>query len=336
MTMMVCLSHTRARSLYMPTAGLLAVALLGPGCIVINDGWEPVMGDSDADTTGRPTMTTTATGSTTAAGMTTAVDTGSADDDDDDDESDTETSEETFTESTGDVSTGGGGAVCGNGMVEGPEDCDDGNVEEGDGCSDACHDEPVGVVLNELEPTALEGVDIGEKKELICGVEGGNGVMPGLDAYGVSPHITYLRGACVVINIDLILDKLELVLAAPFPSDVYGGYGGNELMEDAVCPPGELIVGFRGLWDGDGMRGIELACAEPKIYEGPDGFAIEIPPHTWQEVLVGFEGGGEPFDPILCPDNTVAAGAKLYDNGEPLIYGFELFCHELELIYDDP
>src|SRR5687768_13895060 len=30
------------------------------------------------------------------------------------------------------------GAVCGNGDVEGDEDCDDGNTESGDGCSAFC------------------------------------------------------------------------------------------------------------------------------------------------------------------------------------------------------
>jgi cysteine-rich repeat protein len=35
-------------------------------------------------------------------------------------------------------------AVCGNGEVEGDEQCDDGNTEDGDCCSAACQDEPAG------------------------------------------------------------------------------------------------------------------------------------------------------------------------------------------------
>ncbi len=37
---------------------------------------------------------------------------------------------------------GGGTGVCGNGSKEGTEECDDGNLEDGDGCSHACTSEP--------------------------------------------------------------------------------------------------------------------------------------------------------------------------------------------------
>ena len=33
-------------------------------------------------------------------------------------------------------------ADCGNGTVEGDEECDDGNTEDGDGCSSSCQKEP--------------------------------------------------------------------------------------------------------------------------------------------------------------------------------------------------
>ena len=39
--------------------------------------------------------------------------------------------------------TGGGGAVCGNGVKEGNEACDDGNAASGDGCSTTCNVEAV-------------------------------------------------------------------------------------------------------------------------------------------------------------------------------------------------
>ena len=33
---------------------------------------------------------------------------------------------------------GGGSSVCGNGVIEGSEECDDGNTQDGDGCSSTC------------------------------------------------------------------------------------------------------------------------------------------------------------------------------------------------------
>jgi cysteine-rich repeat protein len=41
------------------------------------------------------------------------------------------------------VLTPGGGAVCGNGVIEAGEQCDDGNTANGDGCSSTCAIEPV-------------------------------------------------------------------------------------------------------------------------------------------------------------------------------------------------
>jgi cysteine-rich repeat protein len=40
------------------------------------------------------------------------------------------------------------GPVCGNGVVESGEDCDDGNTSSGDGCSSTCQCEPVAVCGN--------------------------------------------------------------------------------------------------------------------------------------------------------------------------------------------
>ncbi|MDP3916932.1 MAG: hypothetical protein Q8Q42_01445 [Nanoarchaeota archaeon] len=39
------------------------------------------------------------------------------------------------------VCCSGGEPVCGNGIVEGGEQCDDGNIDDGDGCSSSCSDE---------------------------------------------------------------------------------------------------------------------------------------------------------------------------------------------------
>jgi len=50
--------------------------------------------------------------------------------------------------------------VCGNGLTEFGEDCDDGNFVDGDGCSSVCTDEPTGVCGDgAVHPT--EGCDDG-------------------------------------------------------------------------------------------------------------------------------------------------------------------------------
>ena len=60
-----------------------------------------------------------------------------------------------------DASSSSGAAVCGNGEVEFPEQCDDGNTEDGDGCSSICVivDEPVRHGALRIEQRPLGPVD---------------------------------------------------------------------------------------------------------------------------------------------------------------------------------
>jgi cysteine-rich repeat protein len=51
---------------------------------------------------------------------------------------------------------GGSGTVCGNGEVEGSEECDDGNTDSGDGCSSIC--------TNEVEPMCGNGITEGSEE----------------------------------------------------------------------------------------------------------------------------------------------------------------------------
>ena len=337
MTAMLCSFPRRARSLYMPTAALLVVGLLVPGCVAINDNWTPVMGDSDADTTGRPTTTTPTTSWTSSSGAVT-TDTSGSDDDDDDDTVDTyETSETSDTESTEETTSDssdntGGGAVCGDDVVEGPEDCDDGNTEEGDGCSDACHEEPSAIALSVFGSSDLHGADEGPETELVCGEQGGDGLLVGFDVSGEGSFISQLAGDCIVGAIELVQDKLEIVFKTPFPTPNYGGSGGMMLPGDS-CPPGHVVRGIRGYWYQDALAGVELACSKIKIFEGSEGFEISIEPEAWEDNLVGYMAGA-PFGPYLCPSDMVAAGAKVYDGGTDRIFGIKLSCYELELFYE--
>lgn len=56
---------------------------------------------------------------------------------------------------------GGGGQVCGNNILEGAEQCDDGNTDNGDGCSSVCMNEAPGgsMVYVRLTPQENGGAD---------------------------------------------------------------------------------------------------------------------------------------------------------------------------------
>lgn len=71
---------------------------------------------------------------------------------------------------------------CGNGIIDGTEECDDGNRTDGDGCSSACIKEnPDAEVLDAESPDADEGVDSGWDEDA-NGIPTDAGGMGGEDA----------------------------------------------------------------------------------------------------------------------------------------------------------
>lgn len=80
----------------------------------------------------------------------------------------------------------GGGPVCGNGIVEGCEQCDDGNTINGDGCSATCQIEPPAATVGSLSDTRLTIARVPQKPTLrkfgltstFTQGQGSNGVSP--------------------------------------------------------------------------------------------------------------------------------------------------------------
>ena len=53
------------------------------------------------------------------------------------------------------------GTVCGNGLVEGSEACDDGNTENNDGCTSACVEAACGDAIRRIDAEFEEACDDG-------------------------------------------------------------------------------------------------------------------------------------------------------------------------------
>ena len=120
--------------------GVLATLALSSGCFSPDDAPADTDGPApttDASTTATGTSSPTGTDPTSPpGGLTTTGGT---------DPATTTDPSDTLGTSTGpdDDSTGPGVPACGNGMVEGDEECDDGDLRPGDGCSTACLDESI-------------------------------------------------------------------------------------------------------------------------------------------------------------------------------------------------
>ncbi|HEY0135161.1 MAG TPA: DUF4215 domain-containing protein, partial [Nannocystis sp.] len=62
------------------------------------------------------------------------------------------------TQAASDGSSSGGGPVCGDGVVEGDETCDDGNATPDDGCQECARDSIVFITSESYQGYALEGL----------------------------------------------------------------------------------------------------------------------------------------------------------------------------------
>jgi cysteine-rich repeat protein len=142
-----------ARGMFVRNRSILTVCLLSTACLSIgcNGGDDGDSGDEVAETD-----TSTETGDTDDDVDTETGDTGTTTDDDttettdddvdtttDDDVDTTETADDTTTDDTTETDddtteTADGSAICGNSIIEGDEECDDGNLFDEDGCLSSC------------------------------------------------------------------------------------------------------------------------------------------------------------------------------------------------------
>jgi len=137
-----------------------------------------------------------------------------------------------------------GGAVCGNGVVEAGEACDDGNLIDGDGCSSACQLEHPQVVLNEVVagdpfggPDWVEILNMGATAIDLRGWSIGD---------EKPEHLLYFS--------DLGIHSLEVdeYLVVPLPAWVAWGFGRQD---SAVLYDAGGVVVDQTMWDGDASDG---------------------------------------------------------------------------------
>lgn len=188
-----------------------------------------------------------------------------------------------------DVST----AVCGNGIAEAPEDCDDGNLVAGDGCSSTCNFETNGVSNNcPGQPFVLTGAPGAVRKISFAGdtlLGGGVTLNPAGCFYGSGKNVVYAIKSDVTGSVS---------------ADAITGYGRANLSARTDCFGNDY----------------QLACTQ---IETPGAIHVDFPVTANQWFFVSVDGDtsyGGPYTlnvavtPATC-GNHVLDGAEQCDDG---------------------
>ncbi|AKU98851.1 Multiple EGF-like-domain protein 3 precursor [Labilithrix luteola] len=194
-------------------------------------------------------------------------------------------------------------AVCGNGVAEAPESCDDGNLVGGDGCSAGCQLEEGGVLNNcPGEPFELTGPPGAVRKISFAGdtlVQGGT---PALASVGCF----YWAGNDVVYAI-------KSDVAGSVKADVVTGYSKANLHAKSDCYSSDYQLGCTQI-EAPGAMSLEFPVnagqwfylfvdghkESSKIYGGPYQLNVAITPSSCGNHLLD---GNE-----QCDDGNTVAG----------------------------
>lgn len=249
---------------------------------------------------------------------------------DDDDEPDAGDSGEDDDGADGDDGAGeppSADPACGDGVVDPDrgEDCDDGNVDELDGCRLDCSFGPTDLRLNYEVSTPLEirggpeGMEFNAEcpaGEVIIGLSGRSGAV--LDQLQVQ------CGAIGLISPEL--GSIDIRVAPGTAMDAYGGAGGGPFWLE--CPEDHVVVGF-GDRSNDLVEMVSLRCAPLNLVNDPEtgDLSIGFGP-TFSTGSVG--GQGEETMTQLCPAGQVAASAQ--GRSEDFVNAFGMTCQPLELL----
>ncbi len=218
--------------------------------------------------------------------------------------------------------------ACGDGIVEGEEQCDDGDTEAGDGCSDICEVEE-GWTCDEATGRCAEVEGLFDGVERTPGeLLPENGIAPGGEAFvnecgegqviigaeaAIGGGIDRMRALCADFEIGgdrLVLD--------PGGATASVGNGDVDFANRIVCPPNHAVSGYVAL----APAGIALLCTPVTLEDGRPAFGDPV-----QSEVLG--AGALEIARESCPEGT-AAGAHAGRADDEAVYAFSLRCDSFD------
>lgn len=187
----------------------------------------------------------------------------------------------------GSLSVPGGVAICGDGLREGGEECDDGNVVSGDGCSSDCRNEHL-LLIGSRQCTLSQG-----------GWQGPNGAHFFARAPEILPVTIGGPGRSTTLHTEAVV--AAYLPQGGTPSSLFGG-------ERNFHTPGEIVADGGGSLAGQATA-LSLAVALANSGEAfADLGAVVLPtePFCTQALAAGDDGLIGTEDDVLGPAHTLS------------------------------
>ncbi|MEM6989984.1 MAG: hypothetical protein AAF721_05790 [Myxococcota bacterium] len=216
----------------------------------------------------------------------------------------------------------GAAARCGDGNVEGDEQCDDRNDDDLDGCLRDCRNGPIGIALEPGSTLTPYGSQSGgdpyddacPEGEVVVGLRG--------EATDV---VTRMRAVCGAIG---LVDPQEIALGVVESSEtpLRGEESGTPY--EALCGTGSVVVGAL-LRSGSGVDQVRLRCAALTLSDDGRSLVVALGP---ADDLPPFGGNGGVQAPQTdCPPGELVAELNLRSGDR--IDALGMSCSGLELVY---
>lgn len=224
-----------------------------------------------------------------------------------------------------DESTSGAG-VCGDGVVDPDELCDDGDADEVDACNSACKPTPTGIEVADADVTALEGGPGGTPFDDACPLGALLlGFSGDLDDQG---GIGQLRGLCAPLQ--LLDDGAAFLIEMGAPTDLPArGENAVGAAWTAVCPASTVVVGFGGR-ESASIDQLIFRCATLTVERSAAGDYSLVFGAPEEMPAIGADVDGAPFTAQDCPPGQVAARQR--GSSEQVLDQFGLGCAALTLL----
>ncbi len=228
-----------------------------------------------------------------------------------------------------DDATGSGPRICGDGITDADEDCDDANGVEIDGCTSTCEVGPIGIVWSET----LEDSDV-------VTWNGANGLdvvsdcPPGEVLQRIEVFETLVFGTAVVAGFIGRCSNATLQDANPTsvvltPSGALPTVGGSSTSAGELACEGGL-TGFAARIDFSRATAVGATCREYQVTVGGGTQSLQLGPAVNLPPIVG--DGLVPGQATECPPGQVAVGLRaVLIDGNPGSLG--LRCRQPSLLY---